>query len=117
MILTFIPLFQYVIYPAVAKVWKLTALRKIGLGIFTIGLSFLGSAWIEAKIQAGLKPNIAWHLPAFALLSAGEVMASLPALEFAYTQAPEHLKAVVQALYYLSISDGTLFTAAVHSRI
>ncbi len=114
MILTFIPLFQYVIYPAVAKVWKLTALRKIGLGIFTIGLSFLVSAWIEAKIQAGLKPNIAWQLPAFALLSAGEVMASITALEFAYTQAPKHLKAVVQAIYYLSISGGNFFTAGVH---
>jgi len=114
MILAFIPLFQYVLYPAADKVWKLTSLRKIGLGIFTIGLSFLVSAWIESQIQAGLKPNIAWQLPAFALLSAGEVMASITALEFAYTQAPRHLKAVVQAIYYLSISGGNFFTAGVH---
>jgi len=114
MILAFIPLFQYVVYPAVDRVWKLTALRKIGLGIFTIGLSFLVSAWIEAKIQSGLKPSIAWQLPAFALLSAGEVMASITALEFAYTQAPKHLKSVVQAIYYLSISGGNFFTAGVH---
>ena len=108
MIMTFIPLFQYLIYPAVDRVWKLTALRKIGLGIFTIGVSFLVSAWIESKIQAGLKPNICWQLPAFAVLSAGEVMASITALEFAYTQAPRHLKAVVQAIFYLSISGGNL---------
>lgn len=114
MILAFIPLFQYVIYPVIDRVWKLTALRKIGLGIFTIGLSFLVCAWIESKIQAGLKPNIAWQLPAFALLSAGEVMASITALEFAYTQAPTHLKAVVQAVYFLSISGGNFFTAGVH---
>jgi POT family proton-dependent oligopeptide transporter len=114
MILAFIPLFQYLIYPAIDKVWKLTALRKIGLGIFTIGLSFLVSAWIEGQIDAGLKPNISWQLPAFALLSAGEVMASITALEFAYTQAPKHLKAVVQAIFYLSISGGNFLTAAVH---
>lgn len=114
MILSFIPLFQYLIYPAIDRVWKLTALRKIGLGIFTIGLSFLVTAWIESQIQAGLKPNIAWQLPAFALLSAGEVMASITALEFAYTQAPKHLKAVVQAIFYLSITGGNFFTAAVH---
>ncbi|HET7536268.1 MAG TPA: POT family MFS transporter [Candidatus Didemnitutus sp.] len=114
MILSFIPLFQYVIYPAVDRVWKLTALRKIGLGIFTIGLSFLITAWIESKLQAGERPNIAWQLPAFALLSAGEVMASITGLEFAYTQAPRHLKSIVQALFYLSISGGNFFTAGVH---
>ncbi len=114
MIMVFIPLFQYLFYPAMDKVWKLTALRKIGLGIFTIGLSFLVSAWIEARIDAGLNPNIAWQLPAYVLLSAGEVMASITALEFAYTQAPRHLKAVVQAIFFLSISGGNFFTAGVH---
>jgi POT family proton-dependent oligopeptide transporter len=114
MILAFIPLFQYVLYPAMNSLWKLTPLRKIGLGIFTIGVSFLISAWIEMKLQSGVKLNIGWQLPAYALLSAGEVMASITALEFAYTQAPKHLKAVVQALYLLSISAGNLFTALVH---
>jgi POT family proton-dependent oligopeptide transporter len=114
MILAFIPLFQYVIYPAMNSLWKLTPLRKIGLGIFTIGVSFLISAWIETQLKAGVKVNIGWQLPAYALLSAGEVMTSITALEFAYTQAPKHLKAVVQALYLLSISAGNLFTALVH---
>jgi len=114
MILAFIPLFQYVIYPLINRVWLLTPLRKIGLGIFTIGVSFLVSAWIESQIVAGLHPNIVWQLPAYALLSAGEVMTSITALEFAYTQAPKHLKAVVQALYLLSISAGNVFDALVH---
>lgn len=114
MTVSFIPLFQYLIYPAIDKVWTLTPLRKIGLGIFTIGLSFFVSAWIESQIAAGVKLNIGWQLPAYALLTAGEVMASITALEFAYTQAPKHLKAMVQALYLLSISLGNLFAAAVH---
>ncbi len=114
MILAFIPLFQYVVYPAINKVWKLTPLRKIGLGIFVIGVAFLISAWIESQIQAGLKPSIGWQLPAYALLSAGEVVTSLTALEFAYTQAPKHMKAIMQALYLLSISAGNAFTALVH---
>ena len=114
MILAFIPLFQYLIYPALNSVWKLTPLRKIGLGIFTIGVSFLISAWIEAKLNSGVKLSIGWQLPAYAVLSAGEVMTSITALEFAYTQAPKHLKAVVQALYLLSVSAGNFFTAFVH---
>ncbi|MBI5771450.1 MAG: POT family MFS transporter [Verrucomicrobia bacterium] len=112
--LAFIPLFQYAVYPAINRVWTFTPLRKIGLGIFTIGLSFLVSAWIETQLAAGVKLNVMWQMPAYVLLTAGEVMASITALEFAYTQAPTHLKALVQALYLLSISAGNLFAAGVH---
>lgn len=111
--LTFIPLFGYVIYPLIDRVWKLTPLRKIGLGIFTIGVSFLVSAWIESQLNSGVKLNVLWQLPAYVLLTAGEVMASITALEFAYTQAPKHLKAVVQAVYLLSVTAGNWFTAGV----
>lgn len=113
LILAFIPLFQYVVYPLINRVWTLTPLRKIGLGLFTIGASFLLSAWIDQMIAAGGRPGIVWQFPAYVLLSAGEVMASITALEFAYTQAPKHLKAVVQAVYLLSVSAGNLFTAGV----
>ncbi len=114
MILAFIPLFQYFIYPAISRVFPLTPLRKIGLGLIVTGVSFLVSAWIERQIAAGLKPSIGWQLPAYALLSAGEVMVSITGLEFAYTQAPTHMKAMVQAIYLLAVSAGNLFTALVH---
>lgn len=114
LIILFIPLFQFVVYPAMDRVWKMTPLRKIGLGIFVIGLSFLVSAWIETQIDAGLKPSIGWQLPAYALLTAGEVMASITPLEFAYTQAPAVMKSVVQSLFLLSISFGNLFTSLVY---
>jgi POT family proton-dependent oligopeptide transporter len=114
MILAFIPLFQYVIYPLIDRVFPLTSLRKIGLGLIVTGFSFLVSAWIERQIAAGLKPSIGWQLPAYALLSAGEVMVSITGLEFAYTQAPKHMKAMVQAIYLLAVSAGNQFTALVH---
>ena len=114
MILAFIPLFQYVIYPAVSRVFPLTPLRKIGLGLIVTGLSFVVSGWIETQIAAGLKPSIGWQMPAYALLSAGEIMVSITSLEFAYTQAPRHMKSVIMSLYLLSISAGNAFTALVH---
>ena len=113
-VLMFIPLCQYVIYPTLDRVWKVTPLRKIGMGLFLIGISFLVSAWIETKLAAGVKLNVGWQMPAYALLTLGEVMASITALEFAYTQAPRTMKSIVQALYLLSISFGNLFTAGVH---
>jgi len=114
MILAFIPLFQYVIYPAINKVFPLTPLRKIGLGLIAAGLSFLVSAWIETQLAAGHVPNIGWQMPAYALLSAGEIMVSITALEFAYTQSPVHMKSIIMSLYLLAISAGNLFTALVY---
>lgn len=114
MVLAFIPLFQYVIYPAIDRVFPLTALRKIGLGLIVIGLSFFVSAWIETQLAAGLKPSIGWQIPAYALLSASEVMVSITALEFAYTQAPKTMKSIIMALFLLSVSAGNAFAAIVH---
>lgn len=114
MILAFIPLFQYVIYPVINKFFPLNPLRKIGIGLVVTGLSFLVSAWIEKELAAGHTPNIGWQMPAYALLSAGEVMVSITALEFAYTQSPVHMKSIIMSLYLLSISAGNLFTALVY---
>ncbi|MGA2017730.1 MAG: POT family MFS transporter [Opitutaceae bacterium] len=114
LILVFIPLFQYVIYPAVSRVFPLTPLRKIGLGLLVAGASFLISAWIDTQINAGLKPNIGWQLPAYALITAAEIMVSITSLEFSYTQAPKRMKSIVMAAYLLSITGGNAFTALVH---
>ena len=117
MILVFIPLFQYIVYPAINAVFPLTQLRKIGIGLVVAGLSFLIIAWIETQIKAGLKPNIGWQLPAYALLTAAEIMVSITSLEFSYTQAPKKMKSIVMAAYLLSITAGNAFTAKVHSYI
>jgi POT family proton-dependent oligopeptide transporter len=114
MILLFIPLFQYVIYPAISTFFPLTPLRKMVIGLVVTGSSFLISAWIETQLSAGLKPNIAWQLPAYALLTAGEIMVSITSLEFSYTQAPKAMKSVVMAVYLWSITAGNAFTALVH---
>jgi len=113
-ILAFIPLFQYVVYPAISTVFPLTPLRKMGLGLIVTGSSFLVSAWIERQLAAGLHPSIGWQVPAYALLTAGEIMVSITSLEFSYTQAPAAMKSIVMAVYLWSISAGNLFTALVH---
>lgn len=114
MILVLIPAFQYVIYPLVDRVFPLTPLRKIGLGLLVVAAAFLISAWIETQLAAGRTPNIACQLPAYLLLSAAEVMVSITALEFAYTQAPKLMKSVIMAYYLLAISAGNAITAVVH---
>jgi len=117
LILTFIPLFTFVLYPKVGKLVKLTPLRKIGAGLFLMGAAFALSSTIQGWIDAGQRPNIGWQILAYALLTAAEVMVSIVALEFSYTQAPRTMKSLVLGLFLFAVSLGNLFTAAVNRYI
>jgi POT family proton-dependent oligopeptide transporter len=108
MILLFIPLVNYVIYPAINRFFPLTPLRKIGIGLFLTGLSFVVIVWIQGQIDAGLKPTVNWQLLAYAILTLGEAMVSITGLEFSYTQSPNSMKSSVMALWLLFIALGEL---------
>jgi POT family proton-dependent oligopeptide transporter len=116
-ILILIPVFSYVIYPAINKVFPLTALRKIGLGLFLAATPFTVSALIEAKIVAGGTPSIGWMVLGYLLLTSAEIMVSITCLEFSYTQAPKKMKSFIMAVFLLSISLGNAFTAIVNAVI
>jgi POT family proton-dependent oligopeptide transporter len=117
LILIFIPIFSYGIYPAMSRVWPLTPLRKIALGFFLTVPSFLIPAWIETRIAAGFQPNIAWQLLAYVIITAAEVLVSITCLEFSYTQAPRKMKSLIMACFYASVAVGNLFTAGVNKFI
>jgi POT family proton-dependent oligopeptide transporter len=117
LIMILIPLFSYKIYPAIDKVFPLTPLRKIGIGMFIAALSFVPMAFIEAQIGTGAKPSIGWHFFAYVILTAAEVMISITCLEFSYTQAPKKMKSFIMAIYLLSVTLGNAFAAAVNNYI
>jgi POT family proton-dependent oligopeptide transporter len=116
-LMVFIVLFNYVVYPAVEKVIRVTALRKISVGLFLAAAGFSIPIWIESQIQAGNTPNIGWQVFAYAVLMSAEVLVSITFLEFSYTQAPKKMKSVVSAMCYLTVSVGNLLTAAVNYNI
>ncbi len=113
-VLALLPLSSYVLYPAIERFWKLNPLRKMGMGFFCLVLSFIIIALIQANIDAGGKPHILWQILAFIPLTMGEVLVSVPHLEFSYTQAPQKMKSLVMCLYLGSIALGNTFTAAVN---
>jgi len=117
MILILIPVFSYVIYPAINKIFPLTALRKIGLGLLLAASPFIVSALIEADIVADGTPSIGWMVLAYVLLTSAEIMVSITCLEFSYTQAPKKMKSFIMAVFLLSISLGNAFTAIVNAFI
>jgi POT family proton-dependent oligopeptide transporter len=117
LILILVPLFSYVVYPAIDKVFKLTPLRKIGIGLFITAASFGASAVIEQFIVAGHQPNIMWQIIPYIIITAGEVMVSITCLEFSYTQAPRTMKSLIMAIFLLSVTMGNLFTSFVNAFI
>lgn len=117
LILILIPLFSYGIYPAIGRLFPLTALRKIGIGLFVAASAFVVSALIERQIVAGGAPSVGWLVLAYVFLTAAEVMISITALEFSYTQAPRKMKSFIMAIFLLSISLGNAFTAIVNAVI
>ncbi|QDT68036.1 Dipeptide and tripeptide permease A [Planctomycetes bacterium MalM25] len=117
LVLILVPLFATVIYPAVNRFIEVTPLRKIGVGMFVAAFSFVVSAWIEQRIQAGQTPSISWQVLAYFVLTCAEVMISITMLEFFYTQSPRRMKSIVMAFCMLSISIGNVFTALVNTFI
>ncbi len=114
LIMFLVPLFSYLIYPALNKLFVLTALNKIAMGLFLTVLAFAIPAWIQMQLDQGIIPHISWQLLAYLLLTAAEVMVSITCLEFSYTQAPKSMKSFVMALFFLSVALGNLFTSAVN---
>jgi POT family proton-dependent oligopeptide transporter len=117
LVLGFIPLFTYVIYPVLGRLVTLTPLRKIGMGfvmtIVTVGLV----AWLQVRLDAKETPHVAWQALAYVLLTAAEVMVSITFLEFSYTQAPRSMKSLIMAIYLLSVGVGNTFVSQVNRYI
>ena len=162
LILILIPMFSYVIYPWLNRFFRVTALRKISIGLFITAAAFAISSWIEGRVvesapaaaealwtalgttgpftSHGLEqalqaaaaakldpavisnclagmPGIGWQIIAYIVITIAEVMVSITTLEFAYTQAPKKMKSFIMGVYFLGISLGNLFTAAVNKII
>ena len=114
LVMLLIPLFAYRVYPAIDRVFPLTPLRKIGIGLFLTAAAFVIPTLVQVSIDNGGTPSIGWQLLAYVVLTSGEVMVSITCLEFSYTQAPRAMKSFVMAFFMLSVSLGNLFTSAVN---
>jgi POT family proton-dependent oligopeptide transporter len=114
LIMILIPVFAYVIYPGLNKLFRLTPLRKVCIGLFVAACSFVVPAWNEARISSGVTPSVGWLIVAYVILTSAEVMVSITCLEFSYTQAPKKMKSFVMAAFFLSITLGNVITALVN---
>jgi POT family proton-dependent oligopeptide transporter len=113
-VLLTIPVFAGWLYPFLQRRGvRVDALRKMTAGMFVTVLSFAWVMGVQIALDGGARPSVLWQVPAYLLLSVGEVLVSVTALEFAYTQAPASMKSTIMSLWYVTIAAGSLLTAAV----
>ena len=75
---------------------------------------FLILAQVQSLIDAGERPTIGYHLLAYVLLTAAEVMFVVTLIEFTCRKA-KRLRSLAVAGFMLSVSAGNLLTAAVNT--
>lgn len=117
LILIYVPLFNYFLYPAINRFFLLTPLRKMGIGFFLTAASFVVIWWLQTRIEAGDRPTVWWQFFAYLFLTAGEVMVSVTGLEFSYTQAPQKMKSVVMGVWLLTVWAGDQFVATLNLNV
>ncbi|XP_032045472.1 solute carrier family 15 member 2 isoform X2 [Aythya fuligula] len=94
----------------------------LDLGLLDFGASYTvvvtnvsGDAvktWKSEDIKAN-SVHMAWQLPQYLLISAGEVMFSITGLAFSYSQSPASMKSVLQAGWLLTVAVGNTFVLIV----
>lgn len=111
MVMALIPIMNIVYRVSKKLGFEWTALRRMVIGLFMAGGSFAIAAIVQEKIDVG-EPNsvtIWWQVFAYLILTTSEVLVSITALEFAYTQAPKRMKSIVMGLFLMTVTLGSVF--------
>jgi len=131
--LALIPVFERLVYPFARRCGlPLPPLQRMGVGMLLCGLSFFITGFVQLSVnQSTLGPvpedpdcdsgmccvdncvSVFAQVPAYFVLTAGEVMFSVTGLEFAYSQAPTSMKSVCQAAWLLTVAFGNLIVIIV----
>lgn len=109
MVMFLIPICVFFIYPT----FKLNPIRRMGIGMFIAGLSFVLVGIIEEFLSIGIQLNAMWQFIPYIVLTLAEVFVSITGLEFAYTQAPKSMKSMLTSLWLLTVFFGNLLTSVV----
>lgn len=118
LVMLLIPIHHVALYPLCRRVgFEPTPLRRMTVGIGLAGVAWLAIAALQLRIDAGATPSIAWQVPAYVVLTIGEVLVSATGLEFAYSQAPMKAKGTLMAFWSLSVTVGNLWVLLVDAAL
>ncbi|XP_014209706.1 peptide transporter family 1 isoform X2 [Copidosoma floridanum] len=84
--------------------------------VFTIVGSKMGEEPAALRVVQLAEPNtvhMLWLLPQYVVITMGEIMFSITGLEFAFTQAPASMKALLTAGWLLTVAFGNLIVVVI----
>ncbi len=117
-LVSFLPVFTYIIYPFFEKIGITpTPLRKIGVGLFLTGASFVIIAQVQEAIDAGGHPSLWKQIFAYLILAWGEILVWVTCLEYSYTNSPKYMKSTMAAIGLLTVSLGNYLVALMNQSI
>jgi POT family proton-dependent oligopeptide transporter len=89
----------------------------MGWGIAISGLPGSSPACCSCGSTVAKQVSLAWQTLPYLLLTFGEVLVSATALEFAYSQAPQAMKGVIMAFWYLTSTFGSLWVLLTNAAV
>lgn len=116
----FIPLFDQKIYPWLEQHgFNIQPLHRMEYGMFLTAVSFFISAILEYQIQKqpAMSVSVLWQFPQITLLTIGEILLNVTGLEFAYSQAPPNMQALVLALFLFTTAIGDGIAALLYGSV
>lgn len=123
LVVTMIPVFDRVLIRGLYRskhTWlHPTPLRRMTVGMFLAGLSWVCSGLLEAAIDnAGTgRVHVAFQLLQYVVITTAELCVSTTGVEFSYREAPASMKGVVLALWYLCSFAGDLLNGIVYGTL
>lgn len=67
------------------------------------------------EVTAPNSVHMLWALPQYILLTLGELMFSIPGVEFTYSQSPVSMKSVVMSCWLLTTAVGNLLVIVIEA--
>lgn len=111
LLLLLIPLWQKIVYPCLQRCdIHLTSLECVFIGALFASLSFVCSGFLQILIVSDLtvRRSILWQFPQFLFIMIAEMLISVPALKYAYTNAPMSMRCVLTAIFFINNALGNL---------
>jgi POT family proton-dependent oligopeptide transporter len=113
-VLLLVPVLSLLVFPALERRGlRFSPLRRMAFGMFAMVPAFVATALVESALQGGAHVHVAWQVPQYLLLAFAEVLVSMTALEFAYTQAPPQMRSAIMGLWFLTFFAGSSLTGLV----
>ncbi len=113
-VMLIIPLLNFGVYiPLERRGRPLPPLKRMTIGMFVAGFSFVAVALIQMRIDVVGRGqvNVLWQLIPYFIITTAEVLVSVTGLEFAYTQAPRAMKSTIMGFWLLCVTAGDALVA------